>query len=86
METELEPTGPIDYDPCNGCDMPCHRSCPRDAFRSGAYQRARCKEEMDQNNADVVILDGPTMGIDEDCDVVKYCRGCELACSMNPGG
>ncbi len=85
MEAELEPTGPIDFDPCNGCDMPCHSSCPREAFRSGAYERAVCKVEMDQNDADMEILDGPTMGIDEACEVIRYCRSCELACPVYGG-
>ncbi len=82
IEAELEPTGPLDFDPCNGCDMPCHRACPREAFRSGAYERAICKVEMDQNDADVELLDGQTMGIDEACEVIKYCRSCELACPV----
>ncbi len=85
MEAELKPTGPIDFDPCNGCDMPCHSSCPREAFRSGAYERAVCKVEMDQNDADMEILDGPTMGIDEACEVIRYCRSCELACPVYGG-
>jgi epoxyqueuosine reductase len=85
IEAELEPTGPIDFDPCNGCDMPCHRSCPRGAFNSGAYERAICREEMDQNDTDVEILDGPIMGIDEACEVIKYCRNCELACPVAHG-
>ncbi len=83
MEAELEPTGPIaDFDPCNGCDLPCHRACPRDAYRSGSYERSICKTEMDQNDADMEILDGPTMGIDKECEVIKYCRACELACPV----
>jgi len=82
MEAELEPTGPIDFDPCNGCDRPCHSACPREAFRSGKYERAICKVEMDQNDADVEILDGEIMGIEEACEVIKYCRGCELACPV----
>jgi len=83
MEAELEPTGRIEgFDPCDGCDMPCHAACPREAFRSGAYERAICKMEMDQNDADVELLDGPTMGIDEACEVIKYCRCCELACPV----
>jgi epoxyqueuosine reductase len=85
IEAELEATGPIDFDPCNGCDMPCHRSCPRGAFNSGAYERAICREEMDQNDTDVEILDGPIMGIDEACEVIKYCRNCELACPVAHG-
>jgi epoxyqueuosine reductase len=82
MEAELEPTGPIDFDPCNGCDMPCHRACPRDAFQSGAFERALCKQENDQRDADVEILDGSIMGIEAPSEVTKPCRYCELACPV----
>ena len=83
MEAELDPTGPLEgFDPCSGCDAPCHAACPRDAFRSGSYERAICKREMDQNDADVEILDGPSMGIDEESEVIVYCRGCENACPV----
>jgi epoxyqueuosine reductase len=85
MEAELEPTGPLDFDPCNGCDMPCHRSCPRGAFRSGSFERALCKEENDQREADAEILDGSIMGIEEASEVVKPCRYCELACPVAQG-
>jgi epoxyqueuosine reductase len=85
MEAELEPTGPLDFDPCNICDMPCHRACPRDAFRSGAFERALCKQENDKRDADVEILPGSIMGIDEPSEVVKPCRYCELACPIAQG-
>ena len=84
MEAELEPTGPIDFDPCNGCDMPCHRACPRGAFRSGAFERVFCKQEQDQRGADFEILDGSIMGIEEASEIIKYCRYCELACPVAP--
>jgi epoxyqueuosine reductase len=82
MEAELEPTGPMVFDPCNGCDMPCHRACPRGAFRSGAFERKYCKEEQEQREANFEILDGSIMGIDEASEVVKYCRNCEFACPV----
>jgi epoxyqueuosine reductase len=85
MEAELEPTGPIEFDPCNGCDMPCHRACPREAFRSGAFERALCKQENDKRDAEVEILDGSIMGIDEPSEVTKPCRYCELACPVAQG-
>ncbi len=85
MEAELKPTGPIDFDPCNGCDMPCHRVCPRGAFRSGAFERPFCKEEDDQRAADTEILDGSIMGIDEPSKVWKTCRYCEFACPVAQG-
>jgi len=85
LDVELEPTGPIDFDPCNGCDMPCFRSCPRKAFRSGAYETTLCKLEMEQNKADAVVVEGPVVGIDDACEVVKYCRNCEYACPVFGG-
>jgi len=85
LDAELEPTGPVDFDPCNGCDMPCHRACPREAFRSGTFERALCKLENDKRDADVEILDGSIMGIDEPSEVTKPCRYCELACPVAQG-
>ena len=85
METELEPTGPIDFDPCNDCDRPCHRVCLRDAFRSGSFERALCSLENDKREAEAEILDGAVMGIDEPSKVTKPCRYCELACPVAQG-
>ncbi len=82
MEAELEPTGPTDFDPCNGCDMPCHKACPRDAFRSGVFERPFCKEENDERYANEEMLDGSIMGIEEASLVMKPCRFCELACPV----
>jgi epoxyqueuosine reductase len=85
MEAELEPTGPLDFDPCNGCDMPCHRACPRDAFRSGSFERALCKQENDKRDAEWEMLPGSIMGIEEASEVVKPCRYCEFACPVAQG-
>jgi epoxyqueuosine reductase len=85
MEAEFEPTGPIDFDPCNGCDMPCHQACPREAFRSGVFERSFCKEENDERYANEEMLDGSIMGIDEASMVMKPCRFCELACPVALG-
>ena len=83
IEAELEPTGPlVGFDPCTGCDMPCHRACPRDAFRSGSFERAYCKEENDERYANEELIEGSIMGIEEASMVMKPCRYCELACPI----
>jgi epoxyqueuosine reductase len=82
---KLEPTGPINFDPCNGCPMPCHQACPQDAFRSGAFGRDFCKIENDKRYANEELLDGEIMGIDEPSMVMKPCRFCELACPVGQG-
>jgi epoxyqueuosine reductase len=82
MEAELQPTGPSDFDPCSGCDRPCHRACPRDAFRSGSFERPYCKEENDKRYDNEELIDGSVMGIEEASMVMKPCRNCELACPV----
>jgi len=82
IEVELEPTGPIDFAPCSDCDRPCHKACPRNAFRSGFFERPLCAKENDKRETDVEIIDGSIMGIDEPSEVVKPCRFCELACPV----
>ncbi|RKX94608.1 MAG: epoxyqueuosine reductase [Spirochaetes bacterium] len=32
LSADLTPTGPIDYDPCEGCEMFCRKVCPQNAF------------------------------------------------------
>ena len=85
MEAEPGPTGPLDFDPCNGCDRPCHRACPQDAFRSGAFERPYCKLENDKREADAEMLDGSIMGIEKASMVTKPCRYCEFACPVAQG-
>ena len=85
MEAELEPTGPIDFDPCNGCDRPCHKACPRNAFRSGSFERALCKQENDKREAETEVIEGAVMGIEEPSEVSKPCRFCEFACPVARG-
>jgi len=83
IEAELEPTESLaGFDPCAGCDRPCRRACPKDAFASGRYTRAVCKQEQDQRDVDFEVLDGALMGIEEPTNVTAYCRACELACPV----
>lgn len=32
LEAKLASTGPINYDPCDGCDEYCRKACPQNAF------------------------------------------------------
>ncbi len=85
MEAELEPTGPLtDFDPCGPCERPCWAACPKDAFGSGRYQRALCKQYQDQLDVDFEVMDGSLFGIEEPSNVTAYCRACELACPVAP--
>ena len=79
IEQDLKPSPTVDFDPCNGCDMPCRSVCPQHAFKTDAYLRPSCFIQMDldvENKKPAEeIMDGNTPVWH-----VKYCRACELAC------
>ncbi len=86
IEADLKPTGPSGFDPCNGCDRPCHKACPRGAFKkTGTFTRKLCSLENDKCDANAEMIDGSIMGIDEPSSVTKPCRYCELACPVAQG-
>lgn len=38
LSVDLPSTGPGDWDPCAGCDMPCRKKCPQNAFDRITYE------------------------------------------------
>jgi epoxyqueuosine reductase len=81
LDAELSPTGPTDFDPCVGCDAPCRRACPQNAYSpDGVFRRPACNVQMDldiQNGAEQNVP-----GSSEPVRVIKYCRACELNCRV----
>jgi epoxyqueuosine reductase len=41
LEEELAPTGPIAFDPCDGCEEFCRTACPQNAFGSIVHSPAK---------------------------------------------
>jgi epoxyqueuosine reductase len=81
LDTALAAAAPSDASPCAACDMPCRRICPQKAFESGSYSRSSCSEQMRQDEAKKMILEGSgDTGSPRTC--IKYCRACELACPV----
>lgn len=37
LSVDLPSTGPIQWDPCEGCSMPCRAACPQNAFAEKTY-------------------------------------------------
>jgi len=77
----VEPTGPIDFDPCETCDMPCMRACPQGAFQRGSYDRSLCDEQMEQDKENGV-LSNEADGVNSAGILIKYCRICEFVCPV----
>ena len=83
LDAKLEPTGPIDFSPCNSCDMLCKEACPQKAFTQGSYSRDLCMRQMNRDEANRVILEKEVEG-NSPSACVKYCRACEMACPVGP--
>ena len=97
IDTDLPSTGPIDFDPCIGCPMPCLKACPQHAFSRKIYTKeAYGIEELPGRSGVYSRLQcARQMDIDranvEAIEIegqaamgkrVKYCRECELACPV----
>jgi len=94
LDQELEPTGPIEFDPCEDCRVYCRKVCPENAM----IEKATAFEAID-DALDLPARDG---AFDRNiCNVrmqkdiaesgeysfsdqapVKYCRKCEFVCPV----
>jgi epoxyqueuosine reductase len=77
QETGFSGKNPVSS-PCDGCPRPCWRACPREAFASGAYDRSRCVNQMEQDEARSPVHRDRASGV----ATIEYCRACELACPV----
>lgn len=97
VDAVLSPTGPIDFDPCTGCDMPCRKVCPQQTFDRpvyipAAYGRATLPGRTGvydrfRCNEQMLIDEAnvETATVEDQATVeqrVKYCRRCEMACPV----
>ena len=37
LDRKAEATGPLEFNPCEGCKQPCRKACPIKAFQNGVY-------------------------------------------------
>lgn len=81
LDVELEHSGPTDFAPCASCNMPCWHACPQRAFPDGAYHRAACHRQMEEDAARrfAVANSEPSQSR---IVCAKYCRACEMACPI----
>lgn len=97
VTTELTPTGPIEFDPCADCHVPCRSACPQDTFAekiypADAFQVARLPGRSGRYSRDVCNrrLDSEVAvweaeranATGESSPVIKYCRRCEFSCPV----
>ena len=97
LDAEVPATGPIDFDPCEGCDMPCRRACPQSAFDEQLYHRQDYGQDRLPGRTGAfsrptcniqmahdldVARDQAVAEFDDPVKVIKYCRRCEIACPV----
>lgn len=82
IQDKLPSGAPLsDFQPCQGCDLPCLSACPQEAFGPGRYRRVACMPRLEQdrtNPSDSGRVDEQGKPI----MLTKWCRRCELACRL----
>jgi len=96
-DTDLPGAGPIDFDPCEGCPMPCRKACPQEAFEDTVYTAgefdAAALPGRDgvfsrlRCNVQMKAENDAAEALEADeqenpRQLVRFCRRCELACPV----
>jgi epoxyqueuosine reductase len=96
LPINLPATGPLDFDPCASCDVPCRIACPQSAFDEKVYS------DKDYGQAELPSREGVyarttcKLEMDKNRDeadfiptdrgktmrVVAHCRACEFVCPV----
>lgn len=98
IPVKLPETGPIDFDPCANCDMPCRQACPRKAFDNKIFDprdygmlELPAREGVYDRETCALESDKrlppddfiPPKGEAEFGDIISVsCRSCEFACPV----
>lgn len=97
LDVAVPSTGPLGFDPCEGCDAPCRRACPQGAFNNQIYKTEDYGQKRLPGRIGVysrpvckiqMELDNDMAkeqiveGFDEPVKIIKHCRKCELSCPV----
>jgi epoxyqueuosine reductase len=97
LDAQLPTTGLMDFDPCQGCSMPCRTVCPQGAFQKKIYDASELglnhlpgrsgvyNRLLCNHQMELDIGNGEITEADEHIGpvkIVKYCRQCEFACPV----
>lgn len=97
IDSEISSTGPIEFDPCDSCDMPCRKACPVKAFDEQLYTSQEYGLEELPGRTGVYSRPLCSAIMDAACDNCEpieiegqdepgkrsiFCRECEFACPV----
>jgi epoxyqueuosine reductase len=46
LDRSAKATGPLDFDPCDGCEQPCRKACPVGAFDNTVYSSSELEQSI----------------------------------------
>ena len=93
LNAEIQPTGPIEFDPCADCKVYCRRVCPENAMDEKAPSFESIADSLDLPARDGTY-DRQLCNIRMEKDIfeskknggtqvpIKYCRKCEFVCPV----
>lgn len=97
LDTELGPTDPKTFNPCEECNAPCRQVCPQDALSNTIYSPRELEMENLPGRNGCYSRGACNIQMEQDIEaakvlspsvdkgtgmVVKYCRRCELECPV----
>ena len=96
LPVNLPATGPLDFDPCDFCDVPCRGNCPQGAFDEIVYSamdygqtELPAREGVYARTTCKLELDKNRAEADfipieggEIMHVATHCRACEFVCPV----
>ena len=97
LDQKLQATGPIEFDPCQECKMPCRKACPQKVFQSRIYAKEKFGLDKLPGRSGVFSRDLCNVQMEVDVDncqeikvegltssgkLIKYCRLCEFSCPV----
>lgn len=97
LDMDLPATGPIDFDPCLDCHMPCRSACPVNAFSETIYTEEEYgvwplpgrtgvySRPRCHEQMDIDTANQESVAVEgEEAPVkkTKFCRACEFACPV----
>ncbi len=97
FDVELKPTGPVIYDPCDGCDEPCRKACPTNAFGKAVHspvdmgmvtlpgKNGFYDRKTCQLETEKNVADKEDIELDGykgKVVAIKFCRRCEISCPV----
>jgi epoxyqueuosine reductase len=97
LDVGLPATGAVDFNPCQGCAMPCRAACPQAAFQKKIYHEAELglaelpgrggvySRRLCNFQMEIDIRHSEEVRIEGQHipgKITKYCRRCEFACPV----